>query len=104
MDFRGLSNEQLIFMYLENNNQLSYFEEIIDNEGIITEIELPLFGTSTHIHKISDELVMTIDKSDLIGYMRGINNILKPIVDLIKEVDPEMYEKVKKINETKFNL
>lgn len=104
MDFHGLSNEQIVFMYLENKTQLNYFEDIIDNEGIVTEIELPLFGTSTHVHKISNELLDSIDTSELVTYLRDIDRILEPVVSLIKEVDPKMFEKVEKINKTKFSL
>lgn len=104
MDFQGLNNEQLIFIYLENKTQLDYFEDIIENEGIVTEIELPLFGSSVHIHKITEELLTNIDTSELVKYLRNINDVLEPIVNLIKEVDLPMYEKVEKINKTKFNL
>lgn len=104
MAFHDLSNENIVFLYLENKESLKQFEKVINDKGIRTEIELPLFGKQTHIHPITDEILSDMINSETLKQIKQINKVLEPIVLLIEGSDPDLYKRIEDGINTRFNV
>lgn len=104
MAFHDLSNENIVFLYLENKESLKQFEKVINDKGIRTEINIPLFGKQTHVHAIDDTILSEMKSSESLKQIREINKVLEPIVLLIEGSDPDLYKRIEDGINTKFNV
>jgi len=104
MAFHDLSNENIVFLYLENKESLKQFEKVIKDKGIKTEINLPIFGKHTHIHPISEDILTEMSNSQSLKQIREINKVLEPIVLLIEGSDPDLYKRIEDGINTNFNV
>lgn len=89
----GLTNKQIIYLYLQNNKLASYVNELINagyTDGVVT-FEFGDMKLSTEI--TSAELMEVLD-IEQIKMVLSIEDTLKPIVDLLEETMPEEYNEV----------
>lgn len=90
----GLSNEQLVFTYLSLNAVKSRYDDVIA-KGAITQMIMGMGGIETTSH-ISEEIINDLAKSDHYTMLIDTVDKLKPIYELIQDVEPEMVEKINK--------
>ena len=101
---KQLSNENIVFLYLENVETLSQYEKIIKNKGIKTEVELPIFGKQTHFHPVDEKILLNIKESRLLKHLKEIDVVLEPIALLIKDSDPNLFQQVEDSINVKFDI
>ena len=99
MSYHGLSNEEIIFLYLHNKKQLEHLTEILDSSSIETTISIGV-GTMTAMKLLDEDQVEYLKSHALYRHLVSIDAKLAPIVDMIQEAEPETYFEV----EESFNL
>jgi hypothetical protein len=89
----GLSNEQIVFIYLRLKKYADYVNELI-LEGYATRKITIGFGDVQTETKITDDDLEVIMGIPIVSMYLSIEKSLAPIVDLIKDSDPELYERM----------
>lgn len=89
----GLSNEQIVFIYLRLKKYADYVNELI-LEGYATRKITIGFGDVQTETKITDDDLEVIMGIPVVNMYLSIEKSLAPIVDLIKDSDPELYERI----------
>ena len=104
--FKGLSNEEIVYIYLYLNDKLSDYDEIINNNGVSHVIEGPL-GKVGFFQEYNEEKINFLKNATKIKYMRNIVNKLKPIVEIISDAEPKLvndiYDSINVILLNRFN-
>lgn len=91
--FHGLDNRQLVFCYLNNLNQLEQLEGLIAEAEISSTV--PFMGSAVTLSMIlTEDNIQKLKEHDMYILLNQINDVLYPIVELIKDSDPELYEDV----------
>lgn len=96
MKFNELTNEELVYTYIVLGDILAGYEETLSERGIKCTVDSPI-GTVHLFKEFTDEEFEELDSSDRVRLFRSITEKLKPIVDLIKEGDPDLVDKVEAI-------
>lgn len=89
----GLTNEQIVFIYLRLKKYADYVNELI-LEGYATRKITIGFGDVQTETKITDDDLDIIMNIPVVQMYLGVEKSLAPIVDLIKDSDPELYERI----------
>ena len=89
----GLSNEQIVFIYLRLKKYSDYVNELV-LDGYTTQKLVIGFGDMQTETTITDEDLDVILNIPIVSMYMSIEKSLSPIVEIIKESDPEMYERV----------
>lgn len=89
----GLTNEQIVFIYLRLKKYSDYVDELM-LEGYSTRKITIGFGDVQTETKITDDDLQIIMEIPVVKMYLGIEKALAPIVDLIKDSDPELYERI----------
>lgn len=95
MNLNELSNEQIVFLYLRNNETLIALTTMIEKKIATETIEILDQGVISVSTILNDEDVKTIEEGDYYKNVVAINEKLEPIAQLIEDVDPTMYQRVK---------
>lgn len=91
--FHGLDNRQIVFCYLNNLNQLEQLEELIAEAEISSTV--PFMGSAVTLSMIlTEENIEKLKQHDMYILLHQINDILYPVVELIKDSDPDLYDDV----------
>jgi hypothetical protein len=91
--FHGLDNRQIVFCYLNNLIQLEQLEELIAEAQISSTV--PFMGSSVTLSMIlTDENIQKLKEHDMYIMLNQVNDILYPVVELIKDSDPDLYDEV----------
>jgi hypothetical protein len=91
--FHGLDNRQIVFCYLNNLIQLEELEELIAEAQISSTV--PFMGSSVTLSMIlTDENIQKLKEHDMYIMLNQVNDILYPVVELIKDSDPDLYDDV----------
>lgn len=98
MSYAGLSNEQIVFIYLRLKKYADYVSELVMEGYVNREINID-FDEINIQTSVTDEDLNTILDIPLVKIYLGIEETLKPTVELIKESDPETYYRIEKILE-----
>lgn len=104
VDFRGLNNKHLIFLYLENLSTLNDFKDMLTEKTIDGDMDLPIFGKVYYKESIPNKILNDIEKSDIYNTLLEIDGILEPIVSLIKDSDQKLYDEVENSINFKFEI
>jgi hypothetical protein len=92
-NFHGLDNKQIIFCYLNNLNQLERIEELIEDASFTSSI--PFLGSDIMLSMyLSEESIQKLKDHKMYSLLYEVDVILYPIVELIKDAEPELYEEV----------
>lgn len=89
----GLSNEQIVFIYLRLKKYSDYVNELV-LDGYTTQKLIIGFGDMQTETTITDEDLDVILNIPIVSMYMSIEKSLSPIVEIIKESDPEMYERI----------
>lgn len=91
--FQGLDNRQIVFCYLNNLNQLEQLEDLIAEAEISSTV--PFMGTAVTLSMIlTEENLNKLKQHDMYILLNQVNDILYPVVELIKDSDPDLYDDV----------
>ena len=89
----GLSNEQIVFIYLRLKKYSDYVNEIV-LDGYTTQKLVIGFGDMQTETTITDDDLDVILNIPIVSMYMSIEKSLAPIVDIIKESDPDLYDRV----------
>jgi|LauGreDrversion4_2_1035121.scaffolds.fasta_scaffold10300_16 hypothetical protein len=89
----GLTNEQIVFIYLRLKKYADYVNELM-LEGYATRKITIGFGDVKAETKITDDDLQFIMEIPVVKMYMDIEKSLAPIVDIIKDSDPELFEKM----------
>ena len=89
----GLSNEQIVFIYLRLKKYSDYVNELV-LDGYTTQKLVIGFGDMQTETTITDDDLNVILNIPIVSMYMSIEKSLAPIVEIIKESDPEMYERI----------
>lgn len=92
VDFRGLNNEHLVFIYYHNKKILDEYNKILREGGVTQSINTPL-GNSIITQELPKESLEELNNSDRLKYYIEIDNILEPIIEAIEDGDEESFNK-----------
>jgi hypothetical protein len=91
--FHGLDNRQIVFCYLNNLTQLEQIEELIAAAEVSSVI--PFMGSSVTLSMIlTDANINKLKEHDMYLLLNQVNDVLYPVVELIRETDPDLYDEV----------
>ncbi len=93
-NFHNLDNEEVIFVYMTNKKFIEQYEGIFSNRGVESAVDL-----SDNAYVVSFKEMTEQDLLDLLDdphykYCLSVEEKLAPIVELIQEELPELYNKV----------
>lgn len=89
----GLTNKQIIYLYLQNNKLASYVNELV-NDGYANGVITFEFGDMKLSSEITSAELMDVLDIEQIKMVLSIEDTLKPIVDLLEETMPKEYNEV----------
>lgn len=96
MKFQELNNEEIVLIYLRQRKFLEVHEDLIQQaEHLLTYTGM--------LDETQELLVRNLDKMKSARHVQmltAINEKLEPIVDLIYEADPDLYDEIDNIVET----
>jgi hypothetical protein len=97
MSYHNLTNEEIVFMYHVAVSVTKQYENAYTDESIIQSLpvdEQTVIEVTTALPK---DLVDDMLKSKHYTLMKEIVVKLKPIIELIKDVEPEIYEQISEL-------
>jgi hypothetical protein len=89
----GLTNEQIVFIYLRLKKYADYVNDLI-LEGYSTRKITIGFGDVQTETRITDDDLQIIIEIPVVQMYMSIEKSLAPIVELIKDSEPELYNKI----------
>ena len=91
----GLTNEEIVLLYLKNETLLEKFQTIIDEKQLGVDMMFDDQNGVSIIKKLSDEQVEKIKNNTQYQLLLSIDSKLGSIYDLIEDVDPKLVQDVK---------
>ena len=89
----GLTNKQIIYLYLQNHKLSSYINDLI-NQGYADGIVTFEFGDMKLTSAITSAQLVEVLDVEQIKMVLEIEDTLKPIIELMQTTIPEEYEEV----------
>jgi hypothetical protein len=91
IDFKNLSNEELIVIYAKFNSVVKTMDDDLSKKRYSKKTKTP-FGKGLEYISLSEDKVEEIKSSKPYLLSKSVVNKLKPIVELIVDCDVEMKE------------
>lgn len=91
----GLTNEEIVLLYLKNETLLEKFQTIIDEKQLGVDMMFDDQNGVSIIKKLSDEQVEKVKNNPQYQLLLSIDSKLGSIYDLIEDVDPKLVQDVK---------
>lgn len=102
--FAGLTNEQIVFIYLKLRKYTNYIRDIEEYGYITRSIDIGS-ATINFKKKVDQDDLDFIKSIPLVQYYLSIEETLAPIVEIIKDADYKLYSDIEKIiNEVGSNI
>lgn len=98
MSYHNLTNEEIVFIYLFSKSIKEQYEIVFENKSISQNIPTEL-GTFKVETAIPNEVVSEMLEAKHYILMKSVYDKLKPLYELISEVEPEVVEEIKIIFE-----
>lgn len=95
-EYSGLSNEQLVFIYLRLAKYANYVDELMLSAYSTRKLKIGFGHVETETDVTDDDLEIIMNIPVVQMYM-SIERSLSPIVNVIKDADPELYDKIKEM-------
>jgi len=91
----GLTNEEIVLLYLKNETLLEKFQTIIDEKELGVDMMFDDTNGVSIVKKLSEEQVERIKNNPQYQLLLSIDSKLGTIYDLIEDVDPKLVQDVK---------
>lgn len=95
-EYSGLSNEQLVFIYLRLAKYANYVDELMLSAYSTRKLTIGFGQVETETDVTDDDLEIIMNIPVVQMYM-SIERSLSPIVNVIKDADPALYDKIKEM-------
>lgn len=94
MSYNNLTNEEIVFLYYVATSVVLQYDSTFDDKSITQSLSTDdgiVFEVTTELDK---DLIEELLDSKHYLLMKDIAGKLKPIVDMIKEVEPDMVQAI----------
>jgi len=91
----GLTNEEIVLLYLKNETLLEKFQTIIEEKELGVDMMFDDTNGVSIVKKLSEEQVERIKNNPQYQLLLSIDSKLGTIYDLIEDVDPKLVQDVK---------
>jgi len=98
MSYHNLTNEEIVFMYMFSKSIKEQYETVFEL-GTITQIIPTELGTMKVSTEIPSDLISDMLEAKHYILMRSIHDKLKPLYELILDVEPDIITDIKEIFE-----
>jgi len=92
--YHNLGNEEVIFIYLTNKKFLDQYNSIFEQGGVESIMDLSESAYVVGFKQMSEQDLMDLMDDDHFMYCQAVDAKLAPIVELIREELPKLYDKV----------
>ena len=93
-NFHNLDNEEVVFVYLTNKKFIDQYEGIFTNRGVESALDLSENAYVVSFREMSEQDLIGLLDDPHYKYCLAVDNKLAPIVELIQEELPDLYNKV----------
>ena len=98
MSYHNLTNEEIVFIYLFSKSIKEQYEIVFENKSISQNIPTEL-GTMKVETLIPGEVLSEMLEAKHYLLMKSIYDKLKPLYEIIEDVEPEIVNEIKPIFE-----
>ena len=95
MTLNDLDNREILFIYFSNRKWIDTYEDIFEHKSIEDVMSILDFGQIRVTQNLSDEDIDKIQGTAHYKLAIRIHEKLHPVVELIEDVDLDLYDKVK---------
>jgi hypothetical protein len=95
MTLNDLDNKEILFLYFSNRKWIDTYEDIFEHKSIEEVMSILDYGQIRITQNLSDEDMEKIQDTDHYKLANRIHEKLHPIIELIEEVDLDLYTEVK---------
>lgn len=95
MSINELSNEEVLFLYFSNRKWLDTYDDIAEHKSIVSGIDILDYGHISVTRFVLDEEIDGMKKTSHYRLANVIEEKLGPLVDLIEDADPTLFNEVK---------
>ncbi|NBP16058.1 hypothetical protein EBU95_16980 [bacterium] len=92
--YHNLDNEEVVFIYLSNRRFIDQYNAIFEQGGLETVADITPDSYIVTFRPFDEEQLLQMMDDTHYKYCLGIDEKLKPIVELIREELPDLYKKV----------
>jgi hypothetical protein len=92
MTINELTNEEVLFLYFANQDYVAMVQDIIEHRSTYQEIDLAGITKISIEKTLDDKELSELESSVYYKNALAIEEKFEPIVQLIKEADPGLYE------------
>jgi hypothetical protein len=100
MDYKTLTNEEIVFLYFVSSEIVSQYETTIKSKSITQTLPTNTGSVDFKID-LSKDFIDEIESSKHYTIMKDINIKLAPIYNLIKEAEPYIVDRISEIFKNK---
>lgn len=95
MKLNDLDNREILFIYFSNRKWIDTYEDIFEHKSIEDVMSILDFGQIRITQPLSDEDIEKIQDTEHYKLAIAIHEKLHPVVELIEDVDLDLYTDVK---------
>jgi malonyl CoA-acyl carrier protein transacylase len=95
MTLNDLDNREILFIYFSNRKWIDTYEDIFEHKSIEDVMSILDYGQIRVTQNLSDEDIDKIQATQHYELAIQIHEKLHPVIELIEEVDLDLYDKVK---------
>lgn len=95
-NYHNLDNEELIFVYLTNKRFVDKYNFIFEEGGIESVMDLSSDTYVVGFRKMSEQDLINLLDDPHYKYCLSVDEKLTPIVEIIRDTIPDLYDKVEK--------
>lgn len=95
MTLNDLDNREILFIYFSNRKWIDTYEDIFEHKSIEDVMSILDYGQIRVTQNLSDEDIEKIQDTQHYKLAIQVHEKLHPVVELIEEVDLDLYDNVK---------
>lgn len=95
MKLNDLDNREILFIYFSNRKWIDTYEDIFEHKSIEDVMSILDFGQIRITQPLSDEEIEKIQDTEHYRLAISTHEKLHPIVELIEDVDLDLYNDIK---------
>jgi hypothetical protein len=93
-NFHNLGNEEVVFVYLTNKKFIEQYDGIFSNRGVESAVDLSDSAYVVSFREMTEEDLLGLLEDPHYKYCLSVDEKLAPIVEIIQEELPDLYNKV----------